>query len=285
MKSSLSPGLYIVSTPIGNLRDITLRALDVLAGAEEVLAEDTRTAQKLLTAHGLSAKLTPYHDHNGADRRPDLIRKLSDGAVLALVSDAGTPLVSDPGYKLVAEAAQAGVAVVPVPGASAMLAGLVVAGLPSDRFMFAGFLPAKSGQRRSALEEVAYVPATLVFYETGPRLAASLADMAKVLGPARGACVARELTKLFEQARRGTLADLASEYADEPAPKGEIVVLIGPPTEKAASAYDLDAALADALATMPTKQAAQAVAEALGVPRRTAYQRALALKAKTNGES
>lgn len=280
--SSLSPGLYIVSTPIGNLRDITLRALDVLAGADEVLAEDTRTANKLLNAHGLRATVTAYHDHNGAQRRPDVLEKLAQGKVIALISDAGTPLVSDPGYKLVAEAAAAAVKIVPVPGASALLAGLVMAGLPSDRFLFSGFLPPKSGARQATLGSLATVPATLVFYETGPRLAACLADMERVLGGQRHACVARELTKLFEKARRGTLEDLTRHYREAGGPKGEIVILVAPPEDQVASESELDAALLDALATQPTKQAANDVADALGLPRRQAYQRALALKAQQN---
>ena len=279
----LDAGLYIVSTPIGNLRDVTLRALDTLSAADEILAEDTRTARKLLDAHGISGKVTPYHDHNGAQRRPELLEKLAGGAAIALISDAGTPLVSDPGFKLVREVAAEGIRVVPVPGASALLAGLVMAGLPSDRFLFAGFLPPKSGARRKALAELAGVPATLVFYETGPRLAAALADMAEMLGPAREACVARELTKLFEEARRASLADLAAHYEEAGAPRGEIVVLIGPPEAAEVGEADLDAALAEALARLPTKQAAQEVADALGIPKREAYQRALALKADGAG--
>lgn len=271
-------GLHIVSTPIGNLRDITLRALDVLSSVEEVLAEDTRVAGKLLNAHGISAKLSAYHDHNGAARRPELLERLKDGASIALISDAGTPLVSDPGWKLVHEAALAGIRIVPVPGASAMLAGLVASGLPSDRFMFAGFLPPKSGARKKVAEELANVPSTLIFYESGPRLAASLADLADVLGGNRNAAVARELTKLFEETRRGTLTELSAHYAEAGAPKGEIVVLIGPPEMKAASAEDIDAALIDALERLPVKAAANEIAETFGISKRDAYQRALALK-------
>lgn len=273
-----SPGLYVVSTPIGNLRDITLRALDILAAADEVLAEDTRVAAKLLSAYGLKARLSPYHDHNGAERRPAILARLAEGARIALISDAGTPLVSDPGWKLVHEALDAGIKVYPVPGASAMLAGLVASGLPSDRFMFAGFLPPKQGARRAALEALKHVPATLIFYESGPRLADSLGDMAATLGPGRQGAVTRELTKLFEETRRGTLLELADHYAAAGPPRGEIVMLAGPPLEQAASAADLDAALKDALASMPTKQAAETVAEALGLPRREVYQRALKLR-------
>lgn len=274
---AVAAGLYVVSTPIGNLRDITLRALDVLAGVEEVLAEDTRVASKLLSAYGVKARLSPYHDHNGAERRPGLLKRLEEGGRIALISDAGTPLVSDPGWKLVHEALEHGIKVFPVPGASALLAGLVASGLPSDRFLFAGFLPPKSGARRTEIESLKQVPATLVFYESGPRLAETLADLAAVLGD-RDAAVARELTKLFEETRRGSLADLAAYYDEAGPPKGEIVLLVGPPKEVAATAADVDAALRVALAEMPTKAAASSVAEALGLPKRDVYQRALQIK-------
>tara|TARA_R110000868_G_scaffold171057_1_gene406592 strand:- start:41824 stop:42756 length:933 start_codon:yes stop_codon:yes gene_type:complete len=275
---SLDPGLYVVSTPIGNLRDITLRALDVLAAADEVLAEDTRVAGKLMSAYGLKVRLSPYHDHNGAERRPGLIRALQGGAKIALISDAGTPLVSDPGWKLAHEALEAGVKVIPIPGASAMLAGLVASGLPSDKFLFAGFLPPKSGARKSAAEALKAVPGTLIFYESGPRLADALADLASVLGD-RDAAVTRELTKMFEETRRGTLAELAAHYAEAGPPRGEIVLLVGPPGEHEVTPERLDAALRDALDGQPTKAAANAVAEALGLPKREVYQRALQLKA------
>ncbi|MEH6742665.1 16S rRNA (cytidine(1402)-2'-O)-methyltransferase [Hyphomonas sp.] len=275
---SLDPGLYVVSTPIGNLRDITLRALDVLAAADEVLAEDTRVAGKLMSAYGLKVRLSPYHDHNGAERRPGLIRALQGGAKIALISDAGTPLVSDPGWKLAHEALEAGVKVIPIPGASAMLAGLVASGLPSDKFLFAGFLPPKSGARKSAAEALKAVPGTLIFYESGPRLADALADLASVLGD-RDAAVTRELTKMFEETRRGNLAELAAHYAEAGPPRGEIVLLVGPPGEHEVTPERLDAALRDALDGQPTKAAANAVAEALGLPKREVYQRALQLKA------
>ncbi len=279
----LKPGLYVVSTPIGNLRDITLRALDTLAAANEVLAEDTRQTRRLMDAYGLKTTLSAYHDHNGAARRPALLKRLQEGEPLALVSDAGTPLVSDPGWKLASEAIEAGVDVIPVPGASAMLAGLVASGLPSDRFLFTGFLPAKSGARRQAIESLKSSPATLILYESGPRLTACLSDLAAVLGGGREACVARELTKLFEETRRGTLETLAEHYAASGYPKGEIVILVGPPRETSASTDEIDAALRDALSRLPTKAAAAEVSNALNLPKRECYQRALELKAERDG--
>jgi 16S rRNA (cytidine1402-2'-O)-methyltransferase len=228
----LEPGLYVVSTPIGNLRDITLRALDVLGQADRVFAEDTRVAAKLMSAYGLSRKLEPYHDHNGEAVRPRVLEALAKGERVALISDAGTPLISDPGYKLVREAIAQGAQVIPVPGASAVLAALTVAGLPTDRFLFAGFPPPKSAGRRRLFGELADLRSTLVFFESGPRLAASLSDMAAVFGP-REAAVARELTKLYEDCVRGP----STRWPPIPALgalKGEIVVLVGPGEETAA---------------------------------------------------
>lgn len=282
-EAQLAPGLYIVSTPIGNLRDITLRALDVLADVDEVLAEDTRNARKLMTAHGIGTKLTAYHDHNGAARRPELLKRLADGERLALISDAGTPLVSDPGWKLVREAIDAEVQITPVPGASAMLAGLVVSGLPSDRFLFGGFLPPKSGARQKALSELAAVPATMIFYESASRLVSCLDDMSAVLGEGRQATVTRELTKLFEESKRGTLTKLADYYCKAGPPKGEIVILVGPPDTRSAPSSDaIDDALRHELATASTKSAANIVAEHFGLPKRDVYQRALTLKSEQN---
>lgn len=274
----LESGLYIVATPIGNLRDITLRAIDTLQAADEVLAEDTRVARRLLDAHGIRAKLSPYHDHNGAKRRPEILDKLADGAVIALISDAGTPLVSDPGWKLSRAALDAGHRVFPVPGASALLAGLVASGLPSDRFMFCGFLPPKTAARQKALADLAEVPGTLVFYESGPRLADCLTDLAARLGADRDGTVSRELTKLFEETRRGTLQELANWYAESGPPKGEIVLLVGPPLKQEITEAAVDEALRQALQSQSVKQAAAEIAAQLGLPKRDVYQRALALK-------
>jgi 16S rRNA (cytidine1402-2'-O)-methyltransferase len=274
----LAAGLYVVATPIGNLRDITLRALDVLAAADLVLAEDTRVAGKLLSAYGLKARLERHDEHAAERSLPKALAVLAEGGRVALISDAGTPLVSDPGYRLVGEAAAAGFPVFPIPGASALLAGRSVAGLPTDRFLFAGFPPPKSAARRTFLEELAGVRATLIFFEGGSRLAASLADMAAVLGD-REAVVCRELTKLYETVYRGRLFELAADPRFE-APKGEIVVLVGPGREAEATAEDADRALADALTRLKPADAAAEVAKALGLGRRDLYLRAMALKGK-----
>jgi len=272
----LASGLYLVATPIGNLRDITLRALDVLRAADLVLAEDTRVSGKLLAAHGLSAKLQRYDEHAAERVRPRILAALAGGARVALISDAGTPLVSDPGYRLVREAVAQGAAVFPIPGPSAPLAALTVAGLPTDRFLFAGFPPPKPAARRALFAELAPIRATLIFFEGGPRLAASLADMAAVFGPREGA-VARELTKLHETVIRGSLADLAGDDRLA-APKGEIVVLVGPGKDRIATLDEADAALAEALTRAGPAEAASEVAKALGLSRRDLYARALALR-------
>jgi 16S rRNA (cytidine1402-2'-O)-methyltransferase len=271
------PGLYVVATPIGNLRDITLRALDILGAATRVYSEDTRVARKLLDAYGLKPRLAAYHDHSGEGARDEILAALAAGESVALISDAGTPLVSDPGFKLARAVIAAGHRVFPIPGASALLAGLVASGLPSDRFLFAGFLPAKQGARRAELAELAAVDASLVVFESGPRLAESLADMADVLG-ARPAAVARELTKMFEETRRERLDVLAAHYAQAGAPKGEIVVIIGPPPEAGEASDDALDAFLEGMTERGVKDAAIAAAEALGVSRKRAYARALALK-------
>ncbi len=271
------PGLYVVATPIGNLRDVTLRALDILGAVDRVYAEDTRVARKLMDAYGLKPKLAAYHEHNAEGAREEILRALAAGERVALISDAGTPLVSDPGYKLARAVIEVGHRVFPIPGASALLAGLVVSGLPSDRFLFAGFLPSKQSGRRETLTELGDVDATLIFYESGPRLADSLADMAETLG-ARPAAVARELTKLFEETRRDTLDVLAAHYAEAGGPRGEIVVLVGPPLPKGeVSDEALDAYLLKAL-PRGVKDAASEASRDLGVPRKRAYARALELK-------
>jgi 16S rRNA (cytidine1402-2'-O)-methyltransferase len=274
----LEPGLYLVATPIGNLRDVSLRALEILAAADLIACEDTRVTRKLTGHYGIATPLTPYHDHNAATALPKLIARLADGARIALVSDAGTPLVSDPGYRLVRAAQAAGCPVTTAPGASAALAAVTVAGLPTDRFFFEGFLPAKEAARRTRIAALAPIPATLVLFETGPRLAAALADLAAGLGD-RAAAVCRELTKLHEEVRRGTLAALARDYAALPAPRGEIVLVVAPPADpQPAGADEVDRMLRDALARLSVKDAVEEVAGLSGRPRREVYRRALALK-------
>lgn len=275
-ESKLLPGLYIVATPIGNIRDITLRALDILATADLLACEDTRVTQKLLRAYGITAaKIFPYHEHNAETARPKLMARLRAGEKIALISDAGTPMISDPGYKLVREAVEENIAIYAVPGASASLAALVSSGLPTDRFLFAGFLSSRQTARQQSLREVAAVPGSLVFFESARRLAASLADMDEILG-SRQAAVARELTKLHEEVRRGRLDELAAHYAAAGAPRGEVVIVVAPPGKEAAE-VDIDLMLQDALAGMSLRDAAAAVAEASGQPRRKVYARALEL--------
>jgi 16S rRNA (cytidine1402-2'-O)-methyltransferase len=272
----LASGLHIVATPIGNLGDITLRALETLAGADVIACEDTRVTRKLLDRYAIATPLTPYHEHNAAKARPALLHRLAEGAAIALVSDAGTPLISDPGFKLVRATQEAGIAVTAAPGPSALLTALSVAGLPTDQFLFAGFLPPKEGARRSRIAELARVPATLIVYETGPRAAAALSDLAAGLGPAREAALCRELTKLHEEVRRGSLATLAEAYAGQE-PRGEIVIVIAPPAEEVTSVADTEFLLRAALARASLKDAVSEVAGATGLPRREIYQRALAL--------
>jgi 16S rRNA (cytidine1402-2'-O)-methyltransferase len=278
---ALAPGLHIVATPIGNLRDSTLRALEVLAAADVIACEDTRVTRKLLDHYGITTPLTSYHDHNAGEARPKLVARLAAGAAIALVSDAGTPLVSDPGFKLVRAAHDAGHTVTAVPGASAALAALAVAGLPTDRFFFEGFLPAKPGQRQARIAEIARIPATLLLFETGPRLAAALADLADGLG-ARAAAVCRELTKLHEEVRRADLAALAAHYKSADDPRGEIVLVIAPPVAQSMEGADLDALLRSALARVSVKEAVAEIATVTGRSRREVYQRALTL-AKDDG--
>jgi 16S rRNA (cytidine1402-2'-O)-methyltransferase len=278
---ALAPGLYIVATPIGAADDLTLRAIEVLRTASVIAAEDTRRIRKLMDIHGIRLNgrpLMPYHDHNGPAQRPRLMALLASGNSVAYASDAGTPLIADPGYRLVTEAIASGHAVLSLPGPSAVLAALTVSGLPTDRFMFAGFPPPKAAARDSVLADLASVPSTLVFFESGRRLAGSLRAMARALGGDRPAAVCRELTKLHEEVRRGTLDMLAADCDGQPDPKGEIVVVVGPPPARDVAATDIDTALVAALALLSLKEAAAKVAQDLGISRKDAYQRALALR-------
>jgi len=274
---SLDTGLYIVATPIGNLRDITLRALDILWSADLIYAEDTRQTRKLLDAYSISASLKPYHDHNAAKMVPTIMQELNAGKSVALVSDAGTPLVSDPGFKLAREAIAEGHIVVPIPGASAVLAGLVSSGLPSDSFTFAGFLPPKSAARQMALERYKTVPGTLIFFETGPRLEDSLKDIVQVLGN-RPAAIARELTKRYEETRRGPISELINSIQSDP-PRGEIVLIVGASkTDSVWTDVQIDAALVDEIAALGVKRASASIADLSGWAKRDVYARALKLK-------
>ena len=277
---SASGTLTLVATPIGNLGDFTPRAADALAGADIIACEDTRVTRKLLRLTGTAstARMVPYHDHNGAEMRPWLLEQLEAGRQVALVSDAGTPLVSDPGYKLVAACRDAGITVVAVPGASAVLAALTVSGLPSDRFMFAGFLPAAEGARRSQITELAELTATTIWFETPARIARSLTDMADILGP-RDAVIARELTKLHEEILRGTLDELAARLASGPALKGEIVLLVAGRSrdDEAMDDAQLAAMLRAELEGQRLRDAVKSVVEMTGLPRNRVYRLALDL--------
>lgn len=279
---ALAAGLHVVATPIGNLRDVTVRALETLAAADLIACEDTRVTRKLTDHYGIRTPLTAYHDHNAETARPKILAALAQGSAVALVSDAGTPLVSDPGYKLVRAACAEGYRVTAAPGASSVLAALSVAALPTDRFCFEGFLPAKAGARQTRLAEIARIPASLVIFESGPRLADTLGEMAAALG-AREAAVCRELTKLYEEVRRGDLATLAAAYAQEPEPRGEIVIVVGPPPEEAApDESEVDGMLARALQRASVKDAVAEVTSITGLPRKEVYRRALALQAVGN---
>ena len=267
-------GLYLVATPIGNLGDISLRALELLAGADLIACEDTRVTRKLTERYGIATPLMAYHEHNAEEARPKIIARLDQGHAVALVSDAGTPLISDPGYKLVRATIEAGHAVTALPGASAVMGALNVAGLPTDRFFFEGFLPPKQAGRQKRIAELATIPATLVLFESGPRVGAALADLSEGLGT-RQASVCRELTKLHEEVRRGDLTELAAHYAGDAETRGEIVIVIAPPAEEETSAGDVDEMLRKALARVSVKDAVGEVALATGRQRREVYQRAL----------
>jgi 16S rRNA (cytidine1402-2'-O)-methyltransferase len=273
----LVAGLYLVATPIGNLGDITLRALQTLAAADLIACEDTRVSRKLLDHYGIATATTAYHDHNAAAVRPGLLKRIAEGAAIALISDAGTPAISDPGYKLVREAREAELPVTALPGASSVLAGLVASGLPTDRFLFEGFLPAKSAQRRARIAELSRIPASLVLFEGGSRIGATLADLAEVLGE-REAAICRELTKLHEEVRRAPLPALADHYAGEAETRGEFVIVIAPPPEDPApDTDDVDALIRAALTRVSVKDAVGEIVAATGLPRRDIYQRALEL--------
>jgi 16S rRNA (cytidine1402-2'-O)-methyltransferase len=275
--TTLEPGLYVAATPIGNLGDVTYRVIETLRAVDRILCEDTRQTAKLCAAYGIATQRAPYHEHNAAAVRPGLIEELKAGARFALVSDGGTPLISDPGFKLVADAREAGVRVTPLPGPCAAIAALSASGSPTDRFLFAGFPPAKAGQRAGFLKGLAGIDATLVFYESPSRVADTLRAMAAALGERR-AVVAREMTKIYESIESGDLASLADRY-DESEPRGEFVIIVDPPPAAAApDEADIDAFIVRALNSMSVREAAAAAADALGVPRKAAYERALAMK-------
>ena len=276
LATPLDPGLHLVATPIGNLADLTVRAITVLARADVIFCEDTRHSRTLVAHYAIAGPLKPYHEHNAEHVRPDILRQLAGGHRIALISDAGTPLVSDPGYKLVREALDAGYRVTSVPGPSAVLAALAQSGLPTDAFLFAGFLPPKSAARRTRLAEIGGTAATLVLFEAPSRVAATLGDIAAVLGT-REVAVARELTKLHEEVRRGSAGDLATTFAETGA-RGEFVILVAPGTTAEPSDDDINARLTAALEMLSLRDAVQAVSEAHGVPRARVYDLALAIK-------
>lgn len=281
---SLSCGLYLVSTPIGNLGDITLRGLETLAGCDLIACEDTRTSGVLLSRYGINAAKTSYNEHNAVHKGADILTRLEKGQAVAIISDAGTPLVSDPGFRLVNSVIKAGIDVIPIPGASAPLAALVASGLANEQFLFAGFLPHKQGARQRRLNEFANCNATLIFFESPKRLSASLADMVTVLGGDRKAAIGREISKIHETFYRDSLATLAESFADEKPPKGEIVVLIEAAADTEISADIVDQQLGELLKEMPTGKAASLLAEKLGLSKRDLYQRALELK-KADGKT
>jgi 16S rRNA (cytidine1402-2'-O)-methyltransferase len=274
-------GLAIVATPIGNSRDITLRALDILEEADIIACEDTRVTGKLLSIYGISRPLTPYHEHNAENAGPRLIERLKQGKTIALVSDAGTPLISDPGYKLLRACADEGIPVTPIPGASSVMASLMTSALPTDQFFFAGFLASKTTARKKSLISLASIPATLVIMESPRRLAGSLRDMAEILGP-RNAVIARELTKIYEELRHGLLSDLALHYKLEGPPKGEVIIVIGPPTKNIINDKDLDTLILKSLKNNSVRDVADSISIKSGIPRRKVYTHALALKKLQN---
>jgi 16S rRNA (cytidine1402-2'-O)-methyltransferase len=280
IKGGLKAGLYLVATPIGNLQDLTLRGIEILQNADVIACEDTRVSGKMLSRHAIDTRMKAYHEHNAERARPELLRIIEAGGAVALISDAGTPAISDPGLRLVNACIDQGLEVTAAPGANAAITGLILSGLPTDRFLFAGFLPTKTSQRSKELAELAAVPATLIFYESAKRLAAALSDMAKQLGD-RPAAVTRELTKLHEEIRRGTLPELTQHYQETGAPKGEIVIVIGPPLKKAAlSGAELDELIHQALPDKSVRDVAAELAQETGLPKRQIYARALELSKK-----
>jgi len=277
--AALEPALYVVATPIGNLGDITLRALQTLAQADLIACEDTRVTGKLLQRYAIQTRMIAYHDHNAAKQTPVILEALNRGETVALVSDAGTPLISDPGFRLIQNVLDAGHRVVPLPGASSPVTALCVSGLPTDSFLFAGFLPPKTATRKTRLSTLRDIPATLIFLESPKRIASCLADCRDILGAQRQAVVAREITKLYETFSRGTLLSLSAEFAAGNTPKGEIVLIVGPPGEKSFDLDDLDERLGELLKTHRIKDAAEILAKERGLAKRDIYQRAIALKA------
>ncbi|MCK5295751.1 MAG: 16S rRNA (cytidine(1402)-2'-O)-methyltransferase [Alphaproteobacteria bacterium] len=279
MRNKLTAGLYIIATPIGNSKDITLRAIDTLKSVDAVACEDTRVTGKLFSMLGIKASLFPYHEHNADKMKTVILERIKKGQAIALVSDAGTPLVSDPGFKLVRDCASENLYYTTLPGASSIMSALILSALPTNRFMFSGFLPPKQGARIKALEELKNIPATLIFFESARRLSACLKDMAEVFG-ARNAAVTREMTKMYEETRRETLTELAEQYASEPAPKGEIVIVVNAPdkTAKQLEPEEIDDLVRKALKTMSTKDTAAFVAEQTGLPRKEIYARVIEIK-------
>jgi 16S rRNA (cytidine1402-2'-O)-methyltransferase len=272
----LAPGLYVVATPIGNLGDMTIRALATLAAAEIVLCEDTRTSGKLMERFAIKTRLWSYHEHNAQKVRPEILERLKQGGTIALISDAGMPLVSDPGYRLVKEAAELGIPVTACPGASAVLTGLALSGLPTDRFLFAGFVPQKQGERTKLFTEFAKLKATLIFFESPHRIVETLHDLATTL-PGRHVAVTRELTKLHEEVLRGRAEEIAAQLEERAAVKGEITLLVGPPEgEEEVSETELETAITQTLAEMPASKAASEVAKRFNLNRSDIYQRILA---------
>ena len=277
VKTTLRSGLYLVATPIGNMGDLSLRALEILHSANIIACEDTRVTGKLLSRHAIDTSMKAYHEHNAEQARPSLLKILKEGGAVALVSDAGTPAISDPGFRLVNDCIDEGFDVTAAPGANAAITGLILSGLPTDRFLFGGFLSNKTVQRSKELTELSNVPATLIFYESAKRLAASLSDMAEQLGD-RPAAVTRELTKLHEEIRRGTLSELAAHYLEAGSPKGEIVIVIGPPLKAAPlSEAEIDRLITDRLKSHSVRDAAAELAAETGLPKRQIYARALEL--------